>query len=60
MNVGVVGLGLIGGSIAKAIKGRTDHKVLGFDIVDTVVYKARLINAIDAKLTDENLGDCDL
>ncbi len=60
MTVGVVGLGLIGGSLAKAIKDRTDHKVLGFDIVDTVVYKAKLIKAVDGELTNNNLADCDL
>ena len=29
MKVGVVGLGLIGGSMAKAVKKKTEHTVLG-------------------------------
>ena len=31
MNIAVVGLGLIGGSMAKAIKRATRHTVLGAD-----------------------------
>ncbi len=29
MTVGIIGLGLIGGSLAKAFKKHTDHRVLG-------------------------------
>ena len=32
MNIGVVGLGLIGGSIAKSAKKNTTFNVFGFDI----------------------------
>ena len=32
MKIGVVGLGLIGGSMAKAIKENTVHTVYGYDI----------------------------
>ena len=32
LTIGVVGLGLIGGSLVKAIKKNTKHKVFGFDI----------------------------
>ena len=32
MNIAIVGLGLIGGSIAKAIKYNTDNTVYGYDI----------------------------
>ena len=32
MNVGIVGLGLIGGSMAKSIKVRTAHTVWGIDL----------------------------
>ena len=32
MNVGIVGLGLIGGSMAKSIKSRTGHTVYGTDL----------------------------
>ena len=45
MNIGIVGLGLIGGSIAKAIKYNTDNSVFGTDIVKSVVLKAKLLGA---------------
>ena len=32
MNVGIVGLGLIGGSMAKSIKTRTSHTVRGIEL----------------------------
>lgn len=55
MEIGIVGLGLIGGSIAKAIKKYTPHTVLGFDTDTEVLYKARLLDAIDGELTPERL-----
>ncbi len=60
MIIGVVGLGLIGGSIAKAIKHSTPHTVLGRDISEPVLRKAILLNAIDGQLTDEKLSNCDI
>lgn len=60
MTIGIVGLGLIGGSIAKAIKENAAHTVLGMDIEASVVYKAKLIETIDGELTAEKLGTCDL
>ena len=32
MNVGIVGLGLIGGSMARSIKDRTGRQVYGIDL----------------------------
>lgn len=60
MNIGIVGLGLIGGSMAKAIKTHTEHTVLGMDLIESVVYKAYLLEAIDGQLTTEKLEDCDI
>lgn len=60
MNIAVVGLGLIGGSLAKALKNRTGHTVFGADLNDETMLLARLSGAIDAPLTDENLKDMDL
>lgn len=60
MNIGIIGLGLIGGSIARAIKFKTLNKVYGHDINNSVVLKAKLLNAIDEELSEENLEDCDL
>ena len=60
MKVGIIGLGLIGGSMAKTIKVRTGHTVLGRDRSPQVVQRARLIGAIDGELTDEALPSCDM
>ncbi len=60
MKISIIGLGLIGGSMAKAIKENTKHTVYGYDRNDSVVKKAKLLDAIDFSLTDESLADCDL
>ena len=41
MEIGIIGLGLIGGSLAKAISQNTDNTVYGYDISDQVVKKGR-------------------
>ena len=60
MNIGIVGLGLIGGSMAKSIKARTGHTVCGADLDGETMTLARMCGAIDAPLTDENLPQCGL
>lgn len=60
MNVGVVGLGLIGGSFAKALKTLDDVKVFGFDINETATYQGLLTDSIDAELNATTLPECDV
>ena len=60
MNIAIIGLGLIGGSYAKATKSRTLHTVYGFDLDQEVMMFARMTGAIDKALTDELLESCDL
>ncbi len=60
MKIGIIGLGLIGGSMAKAIRLNTDHYVLGMDIDRKIVTKAKIIEAINEELTEENIGECDM
>ena len=59
MVVGVVGLGLIGGSAAKAFKafGAT---VLAFDIDEPILGYAGLEGVVDGVLDGENVATCDL
>ncbi|MBQ9985622.1 MAG: prephenate dehydrogenase [Oscillospiraceae bacterium] len=59
MTVGIVGLGLIGGSLAKAFKFNTEYTVLAHDIDEVSYKRAVLVNAVDGKLTEETLQDCD-
>lgn len=60
MKVGVVGLGLIGGSMAKAVKKKTDHEVIGWDISQTIRYSALLMEAVDGFMEEGSPKDCDL
>ena len=58
--IGVIGLGLIGGSMAKALHQNTDHQVYGYDINETVMLKAKMVNAMEDILTLDMLPHCDL
>ncbi len=60
MNIGIVGLGLIGGSMAKAIKEFTDNKVYAYDINESTMLAATLVNAVDGTLNKETLANCDI
>lgn len=60
MKVGIVGLGLIGGSMAKSVKARTAHTVYGADLDQETMALARMSGAIDGALTEETLPQCDL
>ena len=60
MIVGVIGLGLIGGSLAKAFCRSKDVTVLGWDTNESVMLFAQLAEAIQAPLTEENLGAVDI
>ena len=60
MIIGIVGLGLIGGSMAKSIKARTAHTVYGTDLNSETMTMARMCGAIDAPLTEENLPQCEV
>lgn len=60
MTIGIVGLGLIGGSMAKSIKLHTEHRVLGADINESERLKAELLGAIDGPLDADGLGGCDI
>ena len=60
MTIGIIGLGLIGGSLAKSIKEHSRYTVWGYDIDPNVVEKALLVDAIDEELSDESLSQCDI
>ena len=58
--VGIVGLGLIGGSLAKAYKRHDEITVLGYDANKTILDFAHLAQALDGILTEETLPQCEL
>ena len=59
MTVGIVGLGLIGGSFARAVQAYTEHRVYGLD-TEEVLAAARADGVIAGTLTPERLGQVDV
>ena len=59
MNIAVVGLGLIGGSMARALKKNTNHKVYGYDLQESVLEEALTTGTIDG-LLENNLSCCEV
>lgn len=58
--VGIVGLGLIGGSMAKAVSEHTGAAVFGFDINNEVMNMAVMSGSIKGTLTKKKIRECDL
>lgn len=59
MAVGIVGLGLIGGSLAKAYKTAPGVTVYGHDTDGAILGFAQLSGAIDGTLDEGTIGSCD-
>ena len=59
MITGIVGLGLIGGSMAKAYK-KSGQTVYGSDINEITLGYGMLSGIVDEKLTDDNIAECEL
>ncbi len=60
MNIAVVGLGLIGGSICKALKANTFHHIMGIDTDKETIEKALAAGAIDEEIGVEKLSEANL
>ena len=60
MTIGIVGLGLIGGSMAKAYKESGTWRVLALDKDQTTLSFAIMANVVDEQLTKDNISECDL
>jgi len=59
MIVGIIGLGLIGGSLAKAYKA-AGHTILAHDTDKSILDFAIMSDAVDAPLDDHALRNCEL
>lgn len=59
MTTGIVGLGLIGGSFAKAY-AKEGCTVYGADIDKSILAFAKISGDVDGELSKENIKDCDL
>ena len=60
MNIAIIGLGLIGGSIAKAAKRNTSHTILGRDTDHNAILRARMLQAIDGEVQEADYGSLDM
>ncbi len=60
MTVGIVGLGLIGGSFARAYSDNDEHNVLAYNRSKQVIEDAYAAKAIDGELDENNIKECDL
>lgn len=50
MKIGIIGLGLIGGSLARQILKNTSHEVYCYDIDEDAMFKGALLNAYTGRL----------
>ncbi len=60
MTVGIVGLGLIGGSFAKAYSDNDEHRVYAYDINEQVMKDAYDMRIIEGELNESTIPNCDL
>jgi len=60
MDIGIIGLGLIGGSLSKAFSSQGKYNVYGQDFDTAIIDKAIRCKAIKGPLDDEMIGKCDV
>lgn len=60
MTIGIIGLGLIGASLATAIHNHTHDSILGLDINENTMRAALGQHTIDGTLSQATLPNCDM
>lgn len=60
MKIGIIGLGLIGGSLGRAIVSKTNDKVYALDIDKKSMLSGKLLSAYHFELTEQNISDMDI
>jgi prephenate dehydrogenase len=58
--IGIIGLGLIGGSLGLALSKHTNHTVLGYDIDPTVLKKACALGAVTEPISEADYNNLDV
>lgn len=58
--IGIIGLGLMGGSFGRTLVKKGGYKVLGYDKSESAMKKAELLKAFHFPLTEENFKEVDL
>ena len=59
-NIAIIGLGLIGGSMAKAIADKTDYHIMARNRTRATLLRAIEDGAVHEELTDDNIGQADM
>lgn len=60
MNIAIIGLGLIGGSLGRTIIKKTTDTVYAFDLSKRALLDGKLLGAYHEELNDENIGKMDV
>ena len=60
MNIGIIGAGLMGGSLARRLKKTCEHKVFLADVNAAAIRKAALLGAFDEQLSIGNAAKLDM
>ncbi len=60
MNIGIVGLGLMGGSFGRTLYTKGGFKVYGEDLSDSAFLKAELLHAVSEKLDEKSAAKLDM
>ncbi len=60
MRIGIVGLGLIGGSLARALTDSGNHEVFGLDRNRSSLLAAKMVGAIKDEMNSDNIGTMDM
>ena len=60
MKIGIAGLGLIGGSLARALADCGKHEVMGLDRNRSSLLAAKMVGAITDEMNESNIGECDM
>lgn len=60
MKIGIIGLGLIGGSLGRTIVKRTKDEVYAFDISKKAMLDGKLLCAYHKELDQNNIGQMDI
>lgn len=60
MNIGIAGLGLIGGSLAKALAEKEKYNIYGLDCDQSTLLSAKHSKVICGELNGKTVGKCDV
>lgn len=60
MKIGIIGLGLIGGSLGRTIVKKREDEVYAFDISNKAMLDGKLLSAYHHQLGEENVSEMDM